>query len=49
MKKNFLYKSIKNEWQKFHSKKIIKKLNYMNQHLVLKKYLNLQSNLSLQM
>ena len=21
MKKNFLYKSIKNEWQKFHSKK----------------------------
>ena len=49
MKKNFLYKSIKNEWQKFHSKKKTKKLNYMNQPLVLKKYLTLQSNLSLQM
>ncbi len=26
MKKNFLYKSIKNEWQKFHSKRNNKKI-----------------------
>ena len=26
MKKNFLYKSIKNEWQKFHSKRKNKKI-----------------------
>ena len=47
--KNLLYKSIKNEWQKFHSKKNNKKLSYTNQHLALRRYLTSQNNLLLQM